>query len=260
MKISNKGLDLIKLAEGYHQKQKDGSCKAYLCPAGVPTCGWGSTVGVTLHTHWTVEEAADALRQEMATHETSVMKMVKVPLNQHQFDALVSLSYNIGATRLKKSTLLRHLNDGDYARAASHFADFKYAKVSGDTARLYRVKDGTSVALAGLVTRRAAEAQLFLESAPIEPMPQKIEAPTPKMTTGEVAAKVAVPATAASGGIATAVQAPPDLSNLTAWKGVAEQGKDLATWAVTNWPWSVGAGGLYLLLAHGLPYWQKRRA
>ena len=260
MKLSDKGLALIKSQEGYHTKLKDGSCKAYKCPADVWSCGWGCTEGVGPNTQWTIEEATDALRREMAKHEANIIRTVKVPLTQGQFDALVSLCYNIGVGALSKSSLVKHLNAGDYARAASHFADFKYSRVYGDTATHYKVKPGTRVALAGLVSRRARETELFLESAPVDAMPQKIEAPTAKMTTGEVAAKVAVPATAASGGIATAVQAPPDLSSLTAWKGVAEQSKDLATWAVTNWPWSAAAGGLYLLLAHGLPHWQKRRA
>lgn len=260
MKLSSKGLDLIKSQEGYHSKHKDGSCKAYRCPAGVWTCGWGCTEGVEPNTHWTLDEATEALRREMSKHEANVLKLVKVPLSQGQFDALVSLCYNIGVGALGKSSLLKHLNAGDYARAASHFADFKYSRVSGDTARHYKVKDGTRVALAGLVSRRARETELFLESAPVDAMPQKIEAPTPKLTTGEAAAKVAIPATAASGGLATAVQSPPDLSQISAWKGVAEQSREIATWAVTNWPWSVGAGGLYLLLAHGLPYWQRRRA
>lgn len=80
------------------------------------------------------------------------------------------------------------------------------------------------------------------------------------MTVKEVTAKVGAPAAAVGAVAPAAIQAPPDLSSLTAWKGVAEQGKDLATWALTNWPWSVGAGGLYLILAHGLPYWQRGRA
>lgn len=259
MKLSSKGLDLIKSQEGYHTKLKDGGCKAYRCPAGVWTCGWGCTEGVGPNTQWTVEEATDALRREMEKHEANVIRTVSVPLTQGQFDALVSLCYNIGVGALRKSKLVKHLNAGDYARAASHFADFKYSRVSGDTAKHYRVKDGTRVALAGLVSRRARETELFLESAPVDAMPQRIEAPTSKMTTGEALAKIGGVATVGSGGAVTAIQAPPDLSSLTAWKGVAEQGKDLATWALTNWPWSVGAGGLYLLLAHGLPYWQRRR-
>ena len=221
MKISDKGLDLIKKQEGYHTRLKDGSCKAYVCPAGVWTCGWGCTEGVTANTQWTTEEATEALRAEMGKHEGNVHKLVTVPLTQGQFDALVSLCYNIGAGNLKKSNLLRHLNSGDYARAASHFADFKYAKVKGDTARHYKVAAGTSVPLAGLVTRRAAETQLFLEAAHVEAMPQKVEPPTSKMTTGEAVAKVGGTTTtvAGAGGLAL-IQSPPDLSAISGTKSI----------------------------------------
>ena len=260
MRISDKGLALVKAQEGYHAKQKDGGCKAYRCPAGVWTCGWGCTEGVEANTLWTIEEATDALRREMARHEANVHKMVTVPLTQGQFDALVSICYNIGAGNLKKSNLLRHLNAGDYARAASHFADFKYAKVQGDTARHYKVKDGTSVALAGLVSRRAAETALFLESAPVDSMPQKVQPPTSKMTTGETMAKVAAPATVGSGAVATLVQSPPDLSAVTAWKTAATEAGALLQWAMANWMLTAAAGAAYVIMAHLLPWWQARRA
>ncbi len=183
MKISKRGLDeLIKAHEGYISKQKDGSCKAYKCPAGVWTCGYGSTVGVTQHTHWTQEQAEAALAAEMEVHEANVERLVKVSLNQGQFDALVSLCYNIGAGNLGKSALIKHLNNGDYARAASHFADFKYAKVQGDTAKRMKVKPGTSVVLPGLVERRANEAAMFLEAEPVlDAMPQAVEPPRMKI-------------------------------------------------------------------------------
>ena len=253
MRISDKGLDLIKAQEGYHTRLKDGSCKAYLCPAGVWTCGWGCTDGVTANTQWTTEEATDALRREMGKHEANVHKLVTVPLTQGQFDALVSLCYNIGPGNLKKSNLLRHLNNGDYARAASHFADFKYAKVRGDTAKFYKVKDGTSVALAGLVTRRAAETQLFLEAAPVESMPQQIEPPTSKMTSGEAVAKVGGGATVLSGGAVTAIQSPPDLSQVAAWKSAATQAQEIAQWALSNWKISAAAGAVYIIMCHVIP-------
>ena len=254
MKMSEKGLDLIRAVEGYHQKQKDGSCKAYLCPAGVWTVGYGCTEGVTANTHWTREEAEDGLRREMAKHEANVHRLVTVPLTQGQFDALVSLCYNIGAGNLKKSNLLKHLNSGDYARAASHFADFKYAKVSGDTAKHYKVKDGTSVALAGLVTRRAAEAQLFLEAAPVEAMPQQIEPPTAKMTTGEAVTKVGGGTSVAAGGAVTvALAGPPDLSQISAWKAAATEAGSIIQWAMSNWALTAGAAGVYLIMCHVLP-------
>ena len=254
MKMSERGLDIIRGVEGYHQKQKDGSCKAYLCPAGVWTVGYGCTEGITANTHWTREEAEDGLRREMAKHEGNVHKLVSVPLTQGQFDALVSLCYNIGAGNLKKSNLLRHLNTGDYARAASHFADFKYAKVKGDTARHYKVKDGTSVALAGLVTRRAAETALFLESSHVEAMPQKIEPPTSKMTTGEAVAKVGGTTTTIAGGGALAlIQSPPDISQISAWKSVATEAGSILSWAMSNWMLTAGAVVTYLVIAHGIP-------
>ncbi len=258
MKMSEKGLDLIRAVEGYHQKQKDGSCKAYLCPAGVWTVGYGCTEGVTANTHWTREEAEDGLRREMAKHEANVHRLVTVPLTQGQFDALVSLCYNIGAGNLKKSNLLKHLNSGDYARAASHFADFKYAKVSGDTAKHYKVKDGTSVALAGLVTRRAAEAQLFLEAAPVEAMPQQIEPPTSKMTTGEALTKVGGGITVVgSGGGLAAIQSPPDLSAVTAWKAAATEAGAIIQWAMSNWLLTAGAVATFLVLSYGVPMLPK---
>lgn len=183
MKISKRGLDeLIKPHEGYISKQKDGSCKAYICPAGKISCGWGCTEGVTMHTHWTLEQAEAALAAEMAQHEANVERLVRVPLNQGQFDALVSLCYNIGVGNLGKSALIKHLNNGDYARAASHFADFKYAKVQGDTAKRMGVKPGTSVVLPGLVERRANEAAMFLEAEPVlDAMPQAVEPPRMKI-------------------------------------------------------------------------------
>jgi lysozyme len=73
---------------------------------------------------------------------------VKVPLTQGQFDALVSLSYNIGESAFETSTLLRILNRGDYNSAAPEFNRWIHAG---------------RVALAGLVRRRAAEKQRFLE-------------------------------------------------------------------------------------------------
>lgn len=228
MRLSSKGLDNIKRFEGYHKAQQDGSCKAYLCPAGVYTCGWGCTEGVGPLTHWTKDEATEALAQEMRKHERAIEGMVKVPLTQGQFDAMVSLCYNIGSAAVRKSSLLKHLNAGDYARAASHFADFKYARVRGDTARLYKVADGTTVALAGLVSRRAAETELFLEAAPVEPMPQRIEKPTAKWTAWQGIAQLGSAGAVAGGTGATLIPAVPQavtdgLTNAIAWKGVLQQ-------------------------------------
>lgn len=230
MRLSDTGLKLIKAQEGYHTKLPDGGCKAYLCPAGVWTAGWGCTEGVGPLTQWTAAEAEDHLRAEMRKHELNVEGAVRVPLTQGQFDALVSLSYNIGIGALKSSTLLRHLNAGDYARAASHFGDFKKARVSGITAKRMKVKNGTLVTLPGLVTRRATEAQLFLEAEPVD-MVQRVAEPETKMKIGEAAAKVGGGALLAGETVRQTLPYVPavptsltdSVANLGAWKSLLMQ-------------------------------------
>ena len=84
MNISQKGINLIKNFEG---------CRltAYKCPANILTIGYGHT-GSDVHTGQkiTQEEAEKLLRQDLIVHCNNVSKLVKVPLNQNQFDALVS--------------------------------------------------------------------------------------------------------------------------------------------------------------------------
>lgn len=162
MKLSTAGLDLIKEFEGYHTRQPDGSAKAYLCPAGVWTIGWGCTEGVKEGMTVTAEQATAMLATEMAKHEAAVERLVKVPLTQGQFDALVSFSYNVGAAALEGSTLLKLLNAGDYAGAKGQFS--RWTKAGG-------------VELAGLVRRRAREAEVFGAAVQTATMPQKVEAP-----------------------------------------------------------------------------------
>jgi lysozyme len=164
MHISQAGLDLIKSFEGYLDRMPDGSCRAYLCPAKVLTIGWGCTEGVTEGLTWTKDQAEKGLRSELIKHESHVKRLVTVELNQNEFDALVSFTYNVGAGALAKSTLLRCLNKNDRAGAARGFALWN--------------KGGGKV-LPGLVIRRQREATLFLSpvAAPTAPeMPQKVDA------------------------------------------------------------------------------------
>lgn len=170
MKLSTQGLDLIKEFEGYHEKQADGSAKAYRCPAGVWTIGWGCTEGVTEGMIVTAEQATAMLAAEMGKHETAVERLVKVPLTQGQFDALVSFSYNVGAGALEGSTLLRLLNAGDYDGARGQFG--RWTKAAG-------------VELAGLVRRRAREAEVFGAAVATPRMPQKVEAPATPVVSSE---------------------------------------------------------------------------
>ncbi|MBP0017055.1 MAG: glycoside hydrolase family protein [Cyanobacteria bacterium SBLK] len=154
--------------------QKFEGCKleAYLEPAGVWTIGWGTTYYpdgrmVRQGDAITQEEADGFLYSECHKNARSVSDFVKVDVNQNQFDALVSFTYNIGVGALKDSTLLRKLNKGDYEGAADEFK--RWNKI---------VKDGQKVVSPGLVNRRNAEAALFRkpdgfgQPIKLEPSPQ----------------------------------------------------------------------------------------
>lgn len=132
-------LSLIKRFEGLR-------LKAYICPAGVPTIGYGTTKGVRMGQTITEEEAERLLREDVAVFERGVDEAVKVPLNPNQRAALVSFAYNVGLGAFRTSTLLRLLNKGDYAGAAKQFD---------------RWTKGGGKVLPGLVKRRAAERELF---------------------------------------------------------------------------------------------------
>lgn len=214
MQMSDEGLRLVKSFEGYHSRQKDGSCAAYLCPARVPTIGWGCTEGVRLGMTWTEGEAEAGLRRELAKFEAGVQRLVTVDLTQNQFDALVSLTYNIGLGAFAKSTVLKRLNRGDYEGAAQAFHAWR--------------KGGGRV-LGGLISRRQREAALFLkpDERPADPyMPQKVE----PVITPPSRKVVAVGTTAVTGGAAvvaeTGIPPPPGVventtSAVAAWKGLA---------------------------------------
>lgn len=141
MEISKNGINLIKKFEGC-------SLKAYKCPAGVWTIGYGHTNKVIVDDVITQEEAETLLKQDLIIHCNNVSKLVKVHLNQNQFDALVSFEYNVGYTAFQNSTLLKLLNQGKYKEAVEQFDRWVYA--------------GKKV-LPGLVNRRKAEKELFLK-------------------------------------------------------------------------------------------------
>ena len=110
MKTSKKGLDLIKKYEGLE-------LKPYLCPANVPTIGYGATyypngVRVTMSDKDVTEGFAEVLLLEMLErYEKGVERYVQSDINQNQFDALVSFAYNLGLGALKGSTLLKRVNE-----------------------------------------------------------------------------------------------------------------------------------------------------
>lgn len=142
MKTSDRGLALIREFEGLR-------LTAYQDAVGVWTIGYGTTRGVKKGQKITDAQAEELLREDVARFEPEVLRLVKVPLSQSQFDALVSFAYNLGSKNLGGSTLLRMLNAGDYKGAAGQFE--RWNKAGGKV-------------LAGLTRRRAAERKLFENS------------------------------------------------------------------------------------------------
>jgi len=136
---------------------------------GAPwTCGFGATDGVTPDTVMTRPEAEAAFIQHLRKYETAVDGYCEVEPNQNQFDAMVSLCYNVGVAGFLKSTVLKAHNRGDHDAAARAFGLWN--------------KAGGRV-MQGLTRRRAAEAALYLEpaagAAPVELPPQQVDAERP---------------------------------------------------------------------------------
>lgn len=139
--ISDRGLDIIKEFEGYRPQ-------AYLCPAGVWTIGYGHTQGVTADMIIGEKEATEFLRQDVKEAEQVVNHLVKKEITQCQFDALVSLVFNIGSGNFQSSTILRLINT-DCFDIAKHERAFKMWNKAGG-----RV-------LRGLSRRRDKEFELY---------------------------------------------------------------------------------------------------
>ena len=145
MSVSNKGVDLICEFEGKR-------LVAYDDGVGVWTIGFGTIkypngVRVKKGDTCTLEQAKEYMRHDLIEFEHTVNSSVKVPLNQNQFDALVSLAYNIGSSAFKSSTLVKKLNAGDYQGAADQFNVW----INAGGKRMQ-----------GLVNRRDKEKLLFL--------------------------------------------------------------------------------------------------
>ena len=137
MTTSSKGVSLIKQFEGCR-------LKAYKCPAGVLTIGYGHTAGVKEGDTITQEQADDYLRNDLAKYEKAVMNYNGIyHFNQNQFDALVSFTYNCGIGNLKNLT-----QSGKRTLAQISTKLLLYNKAGG-------------VVLRGLQRRRAAEKELF---------------------------------------------------------------------------------------------------
>lgn len=140
-KINTEGVRLIKYFESLRLESYEDS-------VGVWTIGWGHTnkekivEGIKI----TQDEADAYLQNDLKKFEDGVNQLVTVPLNENQFSALVSFSFNLGLGNLKNSTLLKYLNEGDSFNASKEFV--KWSKAGGKR-------------LGGLVKRRLSERNLF---------------------------------------------------------------------------------------------------
>ena len=156
MKVSQKCIQQIKIDEGVRSKP-------YQCPALLWTVGVGHVIdpnhakvpmadrkALPIPAGWdrvlSANEIDDILRKDLARFEAGVLRLIKVPLTQGQFDALVSFSFNVGLGNLQNSTLRMKVNREDYDGAAEQF--------------LVWTKAGGRV-LPGLVKRRTHEKEMF---------------------------------------------------------------------------------------------------
>lgn len=200
MHVSEKGINLITEFEGF-------SAKAYKDPGskdGLPiTIGYGTTqingkpvkMGDTI----TKARAKTLLKEHLVSYEDGVLAaLAGSELNQNQFDALVSLVYNIGIKAFKNSTVKRRIAAGDMLAGANAFG-------------MWIKNDGK--VMAGLVRRRAAEKALFLTPVEAVQGPKAVEPPLPTATTPTTTEKPLIQSKEIGaglgmtvGGVVTAVQ------------------------------------------------------
>ena len=149
MRVSKHGREFITAHEGE-------VLKVYLDPVGLPTMGVGHLLTDEEKAKYPVGSvitrgvSQEFLERDLRRFENAINNLVKVPLNQNQFDALVSFAFNVGEANFKRSSVLRHLNAGLYAKAAEALLAWNKSK---------------GKVLAGLTRRREEERELFLQSS-----------------------------------------------------------------------------------------------
>jgi lysozyme len=159
LQISDEGVTLVKTSEAFRGQM-------YNCPAGHCTIGYGHLVHLgpvgsdpkseaPFLAGLTEVQASALLREDLRTYEAAVHHLVKVSIDQSEYDALVDFEYNLGTGALAQSTLLKKLNAGDYDGTAVEFD--RWVNANGHR-------------LAGLVARRDAEEALFRRDLPRVPL------------------------------------------------------------------------------------------
>lgn len=181
MRMSAAGLEMVKEFEGLR-------LKAYKCPAGVWTIGYGATEPPVKPTdEITKEEACSRLERDLVRYEDGVKRLVQIGITQNQFDALVDFAYNAGVGALQKSTLLKKVNAGKFDEVPAEF--MKWTKGGGKE-------------LPGLVRRRRAEVKLWRSldtEAPVPTSQARFQPDQPKATKSITQSREANAAVAAGG-------------------------------------------------------------
>lgn len=136
---SSNATDLIKCFEGFQPK-------AYYCPGKQLTIGYGTTRGVTPRMMVTHEQALEFLQRDADLVGRTINSAVKVAINQNQFDALVSFTYNVGEGNFLRSSMLKYINLGQFDNASNEFTKWDFIN---------------KVIFPGLRNRRNAEKALF---------------------------------------------------------------------------------------------------
>jgi len=142
-KTSEAGFALIKRYESF-------CATLYLCPAGIPTIGYGHAIkpGETFG-RLTEAQAKEILKSDVAIAEAGLKHLVTVPLSQGQFDAITSFVFNLGARNFARSTLLKVINLGQFELVPAELKRWVFAK---------------GKRLEGLVTRRTTEGGMFAKT------------------------------------------------------------------------------------------------
>lgn len=187
-------------------KEEGNKLKAYQDSVGVWTIGVGHTSNagpprVVSGLKITAAESDEILARDLATFEKAVERNVKVPLTQNQYDALVSLCFNIGATGFANSTVVKKLKVLDYDGAADAFLNWSRA---GSQTQLLR-------------PRRQRERALFLKDGPkIDPVTKATKVTKEAAKSTPIATSTVIGTAVAGGGSL--------LSGVTSWEAVAALG------------------------------------
>ena len=227
--MNEAGLQLLKEFEGFRSN-------AYLCPAGVPTIGFGFTLGVKLGDKITKAQAEKRLKQELRAYEDAVLKACSIEPNENELAAMTCLAWNIGISGFQKSSVIKAHNRGDHQAAARAFSLWN--------------KAGGKV-WPGLTRRRAAEAALYLTPMP-DDVSDPVEGPALDMPQSVDAEKPMTRSTIATAGTATAA-----VSTVSVVAQVSQEVRTIKDSIGDILPWVVMAAAVVAIGLGAFAVWER---